>query len=103
MDTIEKLLDDSRDEKITIADPVEVWIDIFIVKLSASGRKGVIKIPSKLLHEMYVEWVELLNEQSYLYSQIQFMVRLARLKIDGIKTGIHTRTCKVCSFDMDIL
>ncbi len=103
MEDFLKILEDNRDENIKIADPVEIWADIFVDKLTADGKQGVIRMPSKQLHDMYLDWVEQLNEPSYLYNQIQFMVRLARLKIDGVKTGIHTKTCKCCSFDMDIL
>lgn len=103
MNRLEELLKDNGDEKLTASDPVAIWVDIFTDELAGSGIKGVIKIPSKELHDMYVGWVEQLNEPSYLYNQIQFMVRLSRLKIDGVKTGIHTKTCKMCSFDTDKL
>lgn len=103
MENYLKILEDNRDENIKIADPVEVWADTFVARLAGSGSKGIIKIPSKQLHDMYLDWVEQLNEPSYLYNQIQFMVRLARLKIDGVKTGIHTKICNMCSFDTDKL
>lgn len=103
MDKLLKLLEDNREEKLEIADPVEVWIDLHVADLKGSGAKGIIKFPSRQLHQLYLDWAKELNEPRYLYNQIQFMVRLANLKVQGLKTGIHTNKGKWCAFDMDVL
>lgn len=104
MENIEKLLDDSREEKITIANPVEIWADLFLDELNYS-KEDTIRITSRELYDRYIAWAEELREPSYLYNHIQFMVRFSALKLKGVKCGLDVkikgRTIKCCIFDIE--
>jgi len=107
MDHIDKLLEDDKEEKIKIADPIDVWADHLLSGLIAEGKEGIVRIQSKTLYDMYIDWVRPTGVKDYLYNHIQYAVRFSFLKLDGVKCGVDTkikgRTCKCCFFDMDVI
>lgn len=100
---IYKLIEDNEDEKLKIADPAEIFPEIFARQLRLKGKQGIVKVTSQEFHSSYTEWAKQFNEQDYMYNIQSLMLRLRNLKINGVKTGLKNKYCSLCSFDTDIL
>lgn len=78
--------------------PVELWLEDFVIRAGNSESNEVSMFSSEV-YEDFSAWCTKFNKD-FKVSNIAFAVRLKNLKMDGITTGVHTKTGKKSKFDL---
>ena len=76
--------------------PISCWIEDYCSQ--NFDNKEIIRIKSADVFELFKDWCST-NKMAYDVNNMKFGIRLKRLGVDGIVTGIHTKNGNVMSFD----
>lgn len=78
--------------------PIELWLNYFTV----CSEVDSVKMKSSDVFDAYIAWSQKYNKD-FKITNIQFAVRLKRLAIPGVKTGVKGKHSNSMEFDFELL